>query len=103
MMVVIRTWGRVTVVGPDGAPLGFYLLEGAGAPDLGVVDDVARLALLAARQGGCIVLEEVSPAMGELLELAGLVVEVERQTELRKQLLGLQERQEEAHPDDLSP
>jgi hypothetical protein len=52
-------------------------LRGRGAPDLGALEDVARLALLAERLGGRIALAEVSPTMRELLELAGLSVEVE--------------------------
>ncbi len=65
------------------------------------MDDVARLALLAGRLGGGIVLTEVSPALRTLLELAGLRVEVEGQAELGEEPLGVQEGQEEGHPGDL--
>jgi hypothetical protein len=67
------------------------------------VDEVARLALLASRVGGDISLADVSPAMWELLELAGLSVEMEGQAELGEQPLGIQQREEEVHPGDLSP
>ena len=100
-MAAVELWCRVRVVDPDGAELARYVLEGPGAPDLGAVDDVARLALLAGRLGGDIVLANVSPVLLGLLELAGLRVEVEGQTELGEEPLGIQERQEERHPGDL--
>jgi hypothetical protein len=100
-MAVAETWCRITILGPDGTELARRVLTGSGAPDLGAVDDVARLALAARRHGCGIILAEVSPAMGELLELAGLGVEVERQAELGKEPLGIQEGQEEIHPGDL--
>jgi hypothetical protein len=91
------------VVGPDGAELAHVVLEGPGAPDLAAVDDVARLTLAAGRLGGEITLLDLSPAMGALLELAGLGVEMEGQAELGEEPLGVQEGQEETHPGDLAP
>jgi hypothetical protein len=70
-------WCRVTMVDPDGIAVAAGVLEGPVAPDIGAVDDVARLALMAKRMGGGIVLAEVSPDLRALLELTGLVVEVE--------------------------
>jgi hypothetical protein len=101
-MAAVQLWCRVMVVGHDGTKLACYALEGPGPPDLGAVDDVARLALQAGRLGGGIVLAEVSAALRALLELTGLTVEVEGQAELREEALGVQERQEETHPGDLS-
>ncbi len=77
------------------------MLRGPGHPDLDAVDAVARLALLAGHLGSHIVLAEVSPELDGLLELAGLRVEVERQSKLREESLGVEEVQEEGHPDDL--
>lgn len=71
-MDAVPPWCRVTVVGPDGAELARCVLMGPGAPDLGAVNDVARLALLAIRLKGGIVLAEVSPGLRALLELTGL-------------------------------
>jgi len=71
------TWCRVTTVGPDGVALASGLLEGPVAPDMSVVDDVARLALMAKRLGGSILLTEVSADLRALLELAGLGLEME--------------------------
>lgn len=88
------------VLGPDGGIVTGCVLEGLGLPDLRV-DEVARQALLAARLGGVITLAEVSPAMSELLELAGLRVEVERQVKIREEPLDPQEGQEEVHSADL--
>jgi hypothetical protein len=98
----LEPWCRVTVVGPDEAELAAGVLEGPGAPDLGAVDDVARLALVAKRLGGALVLTEVAPALQVLLELAGLPVQVQGKTEGRKEPLGVEQRQEERHPGDLS-
>ncbi len=99
----LAPWCRVTVTGPDGTTWADSVLEGPGAPDLGAVHDVARHALLAARLGGDIAIIDVSPAMAELLELAGLGVEVQWQTEMGEQTVGIQEGQEEAHPFDPPP
>ena len=93
--MVAELWCRVTVVGPDRAQLACGVLEGSGTPDLGAVDDVARLALLAGCLGGGIVLTEVSPVLRALLELAGLCVEMEGQAERGEEPLRVQEVQEE--------
>ncbi len=71
------TWCRVTMVDPDGVALASGVLEGPSAPDIGAVDDVARLALLAKRLGGGLVLSEVCPDLRALVELTGLVVEMD--------------------------
>jgi len=77
-MASVQRWCRVTVVSPDGAVLARRVLEGSGDPDLDAVDTVARLALLSAHVSGTIGIAEVSPGMRDLLELAGLDVEMER-------------------------
>lgn len=73
-----RPWCRMRILDPDGLEIGVRVLEGRGDPDLAAVDRIARLALLARRDGGTLVLAEVCPELAELLELAGLGVEVER-------------------------
>lgn len=90
-------------MGPDGTVVTSCALDGPGPPDLGAVDDVARLALLATRLGGGIALTEVSQDMRGLIELAGLGVEMEGQAELGEEPLGIQQGQEEAHPRDPPP
>jgi hypothetical protein len=102
-MTAVEVWCRVTVVGPDGAVLACCLLRRTGAPDLGSVDRVARLALLAGRLGGGIVLADVSSALRELLDLAGLSVQVAGEAERREEPLGVEGGQEEIHPGDLHP
>ncbi len=52
---VMPLWCRVTMVDPEGIALAAGVLEGPAAPDIGAVDDVARLALLAKRLGGGLV------------------------------------------------
>lgn len=94
-MATAKPWCRVTIVGSDGAELVSFVLAGPGSPDLAAVDAVAHLALWARRPGGDIVLAEVSKAFAELLELVGLGVEVQRQSELGEQALGVQEGEEE--------
>jgi hypothetical protein len=67
----IAPWARVVLEWPDGVAV-TMLLEGDARPDLGTVEGLARLGLVA-RRGGCRMhLREVSPALAELLELAGL-------------------------------
>lgn len=91
------------VTGPDGGALATVALAGAGPPTLGAVDLVARLALLAGRLGGRVVVEAASPELRTLLALAALGVEVEGQPELGEQPLGLEEGQEEVHAGDPAP
>jgi hypothetical protein len=98
-----RLWCRMTVRRPDGSELFRGALDGWGAPDLATVDRIARLALHWRRAGSTLVLSEVSAELAELLDLAGLRVEMEGKAEAREQALGVERRQEEAHPDDLSP
>jgi hypothetical protein len=93
-------WCEVLVLGPDSATVTAHRLEGSGAPDLGAVDEVARLALRAGRLGGRIVLSDVSPALAALLELSGLCVQMKGQSECRKESVGIEGVQEELHPGD---
>ena len=95
-------WCRVKVVVGSGTVLLSHELGGSGLPDLGAVDEVAGLALLAGRLGGRIILTDVSPAMRSLLELAGLRVEVEREAKGGEEPCGVEEVQEELHPGDLA-
>lgn len=83
-------WARVVVVGPDGDRRE-SLLTGNGPPDLAVVEVLALCQLMARRTGGRMWLEEVSPALAGLLDLAGLRREVGGQAEGGKQTLGVQE------------
>jgi hypothetical protein len=101
LSVVVNLWCRVLVVGADHTALARHQLGGPGDPDLGTVDDVARLALQAGRVGGRIVLSEVTPALRSLLELAGLGVEMEWKPEGGEEPLGVERVQEELHPGDL--
>ena len=102
-MASFERWCRVRLIGPNGDRLGCYPFGGPSSPDLRAVDEVARLELLTARLGGRIQLIDVAPALRELLELAGLAVEVERQPKGREQPLGIEEVQEEVHGSDLPP
>jgi hypothetical protein len=81
-MSATQPWCRVTIAGPDGALLATFVLEGPGEPDVGAVDDVARLALAASRLGGTAIVADVLPGLRALLELAGLGAEMEGQAEL---------------------
>jgi hypothetical protein len=98
--MVVTLWCRVLIVGADHTTLARHQLGGPGPPDLGAVDDVARLALLARRLGGRIILSDVTPALCALLELAGLRVEVEGQAEAGEEPVRVEEGQEELHPGD---
>jgi hypothetical protein len=84
----VNRWCRVTTVDGDGTVTGTWLLEGRGRPDLGAVDDLARQALAAVRLGERLVLHDVSPELAELLELAGLPLEVQGSPGSREQPAG---------------
>jgi hypothetical protein len=95
-----QPWCRITLLWPDGTVRVHHILEGPGAPDIGAVEEVARLALWALQDGGSVELSEVSPELDELLEVSGLRVEMERETEGGKEALGVEEVEEEAHSRD---
>jgi len=92
-----RLWYRVTVVSEEGSEVDWNV-GGAGRPTMQAVDTVARLALLARRGGASIRLSEVAPEMRELLDLAGLTLEVPWQAEGGKDPLGVQEGVESGDP-----
>jgi hypothetical protein len=76
------------------------LFGGTEPLDLGAVDRLARSVLVLLRGGERPVLVDVVPRLGELLELvdlAGLVVEVQREAEGGEQAILVEEREEEAH------
>ena len=102
-MSTVQPWCTVTLVGPDGLALASWALEGPGPPDLDAVGDVARLALVAGRAGGTIVLSDLCVELRGLLDLAGLCVEMGREAEGREQPFRIHGGEEEVHPRDLAP
>jgi hypothetical protein len=96
----VELWCRVTVVASDGSELARHVLGGTGRPDLEAVDDIARTVLDARRLGAAVVLVDAARDLVALLDLAGLGVEVEGQTERGEEPLGIEEGQEELHPHD---
>ncbi len=97
MMVASRWRCMIDIIGADGTVWATRVLTGAGDPDLADVEELALLQVAASRLGGRVVLDAVCPRLVELIELAGLPVEVRGQTEDREDLRGAQERIE---PDD---
>jgi hypothetical protein len=71
-----EVWGRLRIVADDGSALGTWEIESCCRPDIGSVDKVARLQLLAIKLTGRVVFDEISPELRELVELAGLVVDM---------------------------
>jgi hypothetical protein len=108
-------WARMVIAAPDGTRL-TVPLTGDGPPNLAVVEALARFALMTRRAGNRMWLEDVSPVLGDLLDLAGLRQtlagpprppapepsggQVIRQAERREQVLGVQE---EVQPGDAVP
>ena len=90
-MADVVPWGRVVVIGVTGTPVATCVLSGPGRPDLSVVDALARCQLAARRLGGSMLLLDVSPELGELLDLAGLRRQVGGQAEGGEELLGVEE------------
>jgi hypothetical protein len=102
-MGCVQPWYRVSLVGPAGGAVMSWVVDGPGLPDVRTVDHLARLALLAARLGGGIVLTEPSPPFRDLLHLAGLGVQVEGEPERREEPLRVQPGEAVVHPGDLPP
>jgi hypothetical protein len=100
-MAATQRWCRVTLLWADGTVRVHHVLEGPGSPDVGSVEEVARLALWATRDGGSVVLSEVAPELDELLDLSGLHVEMDWKAEGREETFVVEEVEEEAHPGDL--
>jgi hypothetical protein len=98
----IQPWCRITLAGIDGSVFASWVLEGQGSPDLGTVDGLARLKLLMGRIGGSVTLTELSPSLQDLLDLTGIGVEMEGQSEFGEETLGVQLSDEELHPGDPS-
>src|SRR5215831_4198949 len=74
----------MVVVGADGTRR-VTVLTGDGPPSLALVEGLARFQFAARRAGGRVWLEDVSPALGELLDLAGLRQQVTGQASLSGQ------------------
>src|SRR5579872_1078696 len=70
--MALPVWALVVVVGPDGAELAAWSIDGEGYPDLSVVNVLARGKLRARRRGGALHLELASKELIELLDLVGL-------------------------------
>jgi hypothetical protein len=68
-------WAKGRVLGHDGAVIRDWVIRRTDWPDMGSVDEVARLRLLAVRLGAELVFDEMSDELNELLRLAGLVAD----------------------------
>ena len=64
-------WARMVVATADGTRH-VVPLAGEGSPDLALIEALAQFQLLARRAGDQMWLEDVSAALAELLDLAGL-------------------------------
>ena len=92
-----RRWCRLSLLDDQGVVVAAGELTGDTKPDLGAVDLIARLSLMARRTGTTVRLDDVCPELVELLNLAGLPVQVERQAERSKQPLRVEEVEKETH------
>jgi hypothetical protein len=93
-------WCKLKVVAADGTSLASCTFVSFGPLDLKVVDGLARLALWARRAGVSLRLDEAGPGMRGLLQLAGLLVEMEGKSEGGEEALVVEQCQEEVHTDD---
>jgi hypothetical protein len=96
--MALASWALVVVVGPEGAEVAAWSIEGPGAPDLALVDALARTQLRARRLGGAIQLRHGSKELLELLDLVGLGGQVGGETEGGKPELGVEEGVESRDP-----
>ena len=68
----VERWCRVTGTDADGRLLVDCVVEGSGIPDVAVVEVVARLVVAARSLGGAVSVSAPTPAVRELLDLAGV-------------------------------
>jgi hypothetical protein len=95
--MALVTWGRVVLVDPSGAESVVWLVGERPAPDVGLVDALARWKVAAARTGVALRVEAMCPELRELLDLVGLLGEVGGEPERREQV-GVEEGVEAADP-----
>ena len=70
---VLRPEGdAIAVLAVGGTEVARWPLVGSSHPDLSVIDNLARLALLARRQGGVITVRGAGPQLLRLIEFVGL-------------------------------
>lgn len=93
-------WCRVTVTHDGGSEFALSIC-GAGVPGIEAVDAVARLSWLARRAGASVHLSHVSREMRELLDLAGLSVEMQWEAEGGEEQLRLHRSEEDRQLGDL--
>lgn len=77
-MGVNRCWCRFSLLDAQGSVVAGGELAGPILPDIGAVNVIARLALIAKQTGTTFHLADACPELLELIELAGLPVQVER-------------------------
>jgi hypothetical protein len=65
-------WCRIAIADCSGTTIATWTVAGAGSPDLGVVDRIARLRLDSKDRGQTLVLSEVCPDLAALIRFAGL-------------------------------
>ena len=80
-MAASEPWCFVRFTDGDGSVVGGCVIDGPGDPDLAAVEVIARLALVARRQGFAVLLSGVRADLRRLLDLSGLPVEMEGQPE----------------------
>ena len=78
LMADCRQWCRVTLVDDEGRVVADWALAGESDPKLEAVDLIARWAVIARRAGASVRIGDACPELCELIELAGLPVEMER-------------------------
>jgi hypothetical protein len=65
-------WCRIAIADCGGTTIATWTVGGAGRPDLGVVDRIARLRLDAKSRGQTLVLSEVCADLAALIRFVGL-------------------------------
>jgi hypothetical protein len=100
--MVMALWCHMTAVDGKGSPAATLVMQGTGAPGLSALDTLARWILEADRAQRQIAIVHLAPEMVDLLELAGLRVEVERKAEGGKESFRVKRVQEEGQFGDLA-
>jgi hypothetical protein len=81
-----QVWATIVVLDPGDTEITTWVFTGDGVPGLAALDALARIALAARREGCAVRVRDACRELTELVDLAGLGVEMFGQAECGKEV-----------------